>query len=116
VGAPLRFVACGDIRFTSPARTSGTNPKVRKWLAEKIAGERPQALLLTGDMPYTDADPADWKVFQDETKSWRDQEIVEFPPWQSRGPGRQSERNRQLPGQLSGHCEAPLLLGAPGER
>jgi acid phosphatase type 7 len=78
-GAPLRFVAYGDMRFTSPARTSGTNPRVRKWLAEKIAGERPQALLLTGDMPYTGADLADWKVFQEETKSWRDQQILELP-------------------------------------
>jgi hypothetical protein len=78
-GAPLRFVAYGDMRFTNPERTSGTNPRVRKWLAEKIAAERPQALLLTGDMPYTGSDPADWKVFQDETRGWRDQHILQLP-------------------------------------
>ena len=28
-----RLVAYGDMRFTDPAVTSGTNPRVRKWLA-----------------------------------------------------------------------------------
>jgi len=67
------------MRFTNPARTNGNNPRVRKWLAEKIATERPQAVLLTGDMPYTGSDPEDWKVFQDETRAWRDHHILELP-------------------------------------
>ncbi len=67
------------MRFTDPARTSGTNPRVRKWLAQKIAAEHPQAVLLTGDMPYTGADPADWKVFQDETTPWREAHMLELP-------------------------------------
>ena len=78
-GVPLRIVAYGDMRFTNPSVTSGTNPRVRKWLVEKIAAEHPEAVLLTGDMPYTGADPADWKVFQDETRPWRDQNILELP-------------------------------------
>ena len=78
-GATLRLVAYGDMRFTNPAVTSGTNPRVRKWLAEKIAAEHPQAVLLTGDMPYTGSDPADWKVFQEETSPWREQHILELP-------------------------------------
>ncbi|HEY3628963.1 MAG TPA: metallophosphoesterase [Terracidiphilus sp.] len=79
VGAPLRLVAYGDMRFTNPSVTSGTNPRVRKWLAEKIASEHPQAILMTGDMPYTGSDPADWKVFQDETSRWRAQHILQLP-------------------------------------
>jgi len=67
------------MRFTNPAVTSGTNPRIRKWLAGKIATEHPQAVLLTGDMPFTGSDPADWKVFQDETSPWRDQHILELP-------------------------------------
>ena len=67
------------MRFTNPSVTSGTNPRVRKWLTEKIAAEHPQALLLTGDMPYTGSDPGDWKVFQNETRSWRDQQILQLP-------------------------------------
>jgi calcineurin-like phosphoesterase family protein len=78
-GAPVRMVAYGDMRFTNPIRTSGTNPRVRKWLAQKIASERPQAVLLTGDMPYTGADAADWKVFQEETAPWRAQKVLELP-------------------------------------
>ena len=73
------MVAYGDMRFTDPAITSGTNPKVRKWLAQRIADEHPQALLLTGDMPYTGASSADWKVFQNETASWRANQVLELP-------------------------------------
>jgi len=78
-GSPLRLVAYGDMRFTDPAVTSGTNPRVRKWLAARIADERPQALLLTGDMPYVGSKSGDWQVFQNETSRWREQHIVQLP-------------------------------------
>jgi hypothetical protein len=78
-GQPVRMIAYGDMRFTDPAVISGTNPRVRKWLAEKIADERPQALLLTGDMPYTGAAAADWQVFQNETARWREEHILQLP-------------------------------------
>lgn len=78
-GQPIRLVAYGDMRFTDPAVTSGTNPRVRKWLAGHIAEEHPDALLLTGDMPFTDGNIADWQIFQAETARWRDERIVEFP-------------------------------------
>ena len=73
------MVAYGDTRFTDPAVTSGTNPRVRKFLAGRIAGEHPQVLLLTGDTPFTGSSPADWQVFQDETRPWRDQQILQLP-------------------------------------
>jgi len=69
---PLRMIAYGDMRFTDPVKTTGTNPVVRRWLAEKIGAERPQALLLTGDMPFVGEKAADWEVFQRETASWRE--------------------------------------------
>ena len=75
----MRIVAYGDTRFTDPSITSGTNPRVRKWLAEKIADEHPQALLLTGDTPFIGAKAADWQVFQNETARWRDQHILQLP-------------------------------------
>ncbi len=78
-GAPIHMVAYGDMRFTSPSVTSGTNPRVRKWLAERIAEVRPQVLLLTGDMPFTGADGADWQDFQDETEGWRAEHILQLP-------------------------------------
>jgi acid phosphatase type 7 len=78
-GDPIHLVAYGDMRFTDPSVTSGTNPRVRKWLAERIGTVAPQALLLTGDMPFTGADPADWQEFQTETASWRSAHILELP-------------------------------------
>jgi hypothetical protein len=78
-GKPIRLVAYGDMRFTDPAVTTGTNPRVRKWLAERVATEHPEALLLTGDMPYTGAKAADWQEFQDETASWRAGRILQLP-------------------------------------
>jgi hypothetical protein len=78
-GQPIRLVAYGDMRFTDPAVSSGTNPRVRKWLADRIADEHPDALLLTGDMPFTGSSPADWQVFQAETERWREQRILQLP-------------------------------------
>jgi hypothetical protein len=71
-GQPMRLVAYGDTRFTDPAVTAGTNPGVRKWLADRIADEHPDALLLTGDTPFTGSSRADWQVFQTETSRWRE--------------------------------------------
>jgi hypothetical protein len=77
--APIRLIAYGDMRFCDPAITTGTNPKVRRWLAEKIGQERPQALLLTGDMPYIGERKADWEEFQRETASWHTDGFPVFP-------------------------------------
>jgi acid phosphatase type 7 len=78
-GQPIRLVAYGDTRFTDPAVTSGTNPRVRKWLADRIADEHPDALLLTGDTPFTGSSTADWQVFETETARWREQRILQLP-------------------------------------
>jgi len=34
---PLRIIVYGDTRFTDPKETSASNPKVRRWLVDKIA-------------------------------------------------------------------------------
>jgi hypothetical protein len=78
-GQPLHLIAYGDTRFTDPAVTKVTNPRVRQWLAERIGQRHPQAIVLTGDTPFKGADPADWEVFQNETKSWRAVHAVELP-------------------------------------
>ena len=79
VGQPIHLLAYGDTRFTDPAITTGTNPRIRFWLAKQIARQHPQAILLTGDTPFTGADPADWKVFQHETESWRSISAIQLP-------------------------------------
>ncbi len=76
---PMHMVAYGDMRFTDPAITKGTNPKVRQWLVDKIALERPQVLLLTGDMPFVGDKTADWDEYQKETASWTQQGFPVFP-------------------------------------
>jgi acid phosphatase type 7 len=78
-GETMHMIAYGDMRFTNPAVTGVTNPRVRKWLVDRIAEEKPQVLLLTGDMPFTGADPADWQEFQAETEPWRANSILELP-------------------------------------
>jgi hypothetical protein len=79
VGRPLRVVVYGDMRFTDPSNTSDTHPGVRKWLAQKVAEEKPDILLLTGDMPFHGSDPADWKVYEQETAAWTQQRLRIYP-------------------------------------
>ena len=65
------MVGYGDMRFNNPAVKIGTNPRIRKYLAKRVAEESPEVLLLTGDMPYIGSNDADWQVFRDETALWR---------------------------------------------
>lgn len=109
------MVAYGDMRFTDPSVTSGTNPRVRKWLAEQIAREHPQALLLTGDMPFTGASAADWQNFQQETAGWRAGHVLELPTIGNHevyGGRKQGIANylANFP-QIAGHTYYSALLG-----
>jgi hypothetical protein len=76
---PLTFVAYGDQRFTDPANVRSANPRVRQWLANQIAAERPAALILNGDVPLNGDVKNDYAVFQSETKAWRDAHLHVFP-------------------------------------
>jgi hypothetical protein len=49
--SPATFITYGDMRFTDPANKTATNPRIRKWLVDKIAQEAPDAVLLNGDVP-----------------------------------------------------------------
>jgi hypothetical protein len=79
VGRPLRIVVYGDMRFTNHSNTSDTQPGVRKWLAQKVAEEKPDILLLTGDMPFHGSDPADWRVYSQETAAWTQDRVRVYP-------------------------------------
>jgi acid phosphatase type 7 len=78
-GRPLRIVVYGDMRFTDPANTSDTQPGVRKWLAQKVGEEKPDILLLTGDMPFHGSDSNDWKVYDEETALWAQERLRIYP-------------------------------------
>lgn len=72
-------IVYGDTRFTDPSNIVAVNPKVRRWLVQKIADENPDAVLVSGDLPYTGSDPNDYGVFREETKVWRDRHIHFYP-------------------------------------
>jgi len=76
---PLKIVAYGDMRFTDPSNTSDTNPRVRKYLVDQIARERPDALFVSGDLPFKGGNNADWDVYRAETKSWTDEKLRVYP-------------------------------------
>src|SRR5580704_3637901 len=73
------LIAYGDQRFTDPANVTATDPRVRKWLAGKIAEAHPAAIVLNGDVPLAGNVPNDYAVFKAETKPWRDAGIHVFP-------------------------------------
>jgi len=72
-------IVYGDTRFTDPANVKAANPKARRWLVAKIAEEKPDAVLISGDLPYRGSNAADYDIFRNETKAWRDQRIHLFP-------------------------------------
>lgn len=72
-------IAYGDMRFTDPKETQATNPKVRKWLVDKIASEKPTAIVVSGDVPYVGERAADYAEFHLETAPWRAANILLFP-------------------------------------
>ena len=76
---PLRIVAYGDTRFTDPRETGATNPKVRRWEVDRIAEERPDALLVSGDLPWHGGNAGDYDVYRAETRVWRDARLYIYP-------------------------------------
>jgi 3',5'-cyclic AMP phosphodiesterase CpdA len=78
-GRPLRIVIFGDTRFTNPNETSATNPKVRLWLVDKIAEEKPDAVLITGDIPWRGGMASDYDAYRAETRIWRDAHLSIYP-------------------------------------
>ena len=49
---PLVFIVYGDMRFTDTRETQASNPGPRQALVAGIAAQRPDALFLTGDVPW----------------------------------------------------------------
>jgi hypothetical protein len=74
-----KIIVYGDQRFTDPANTKVTNPKVRRWLVEKIAAEHPDAVLMNGDVPYSGDVVNDYDVYKTETEVWRNENLHVFP-------------------------------------
>ena len=77
--SPLTLIAYGDQRFTDPANTRRTNPRIRLWLVKQIAKEHPDAVIMNGDVPLAGNVVNDYAVFQAETKVWRDLNLHVYP-------------------------------------
>ena len=75
--APLLFVVYGDTRFTQ--RTDVVNAFARRALVGKIAGEKPAAILIGGDLVYQGSDPGDYQTYRSETAAWSEARIPVFP-------------------------------------
>lgn len=78
-GDPLKIVAYGDMRFTRTSDTYNTNPRVRKYLVDQVAKERPDVLFVSGDLPFQGGHIADWDVYRQETKPWDDAHLRVYP-------------------------------------
>ncbi len=79
VKGPFQFVVYGDIRFTNPTDTAPSNPQYRRALVNQIASIKPSFLLLSGDLVLRGDNPADWAVWDAETKPWADAKLPLFP-------------------------------------
>ena len=75
---PVKVIAYGDMRFTNPSETTATNPIARKDLVAQIASEQPDAILISGDIPWRGL-PEDYAEFRTETSVWRSQGLHLYP-------------------------------------
>lgn len=69
----------GDMRFTDPSNTKVANPQARKWLADRVAELRPDAVELTGDVPYAGGKVADYDEYRTETAAWQKEKLRIYP-------------------------------------
>lgn len=72
-------IVYGDQRFHDPSNTTVADPRMRLELVKKIAAEHPDAICMTGDVPYKGTDPADYENFRTETSPWRDEHLRVYP-------------------------------------
>jgi len=73
------LIAYGDMRFTDPRNTSDSNPTARRALAAKVLAEKPDLLLLSGDVPLSGGVANDYAVYREETAAWRAAGLNVFP-------------------------------------
>src|SRR5690349_12064957 len=67
---PTTVIAYGDMRFTDPSNVKVTNTPARRALVARVAQEKPDAVLLNGDLTMHGGDQADYAIYQTETQAW----------------------------------------------
>ena len=63
--APLTFIAYGDTRFTQ--REGVANAVARRALVARMAGEKPAAIFIGGDLVYEGSNAEDYETYRAET-------------------------------------------------
>jgi hypothetical protein len=76
---PTSVIMYGDMRFTNPTNITATNPIARQALVNRIGQEHPDALMLSGDVPYQGGNPNDYAVYHSETAPWRTAGLRVYP-------------------------------------
>ncbi len=60
---PLAIIAYGDTRFTDTSNTTASNPAARRALVARIADERPDAIIVSGDVPWHGGTVSDYDEY-----------------------------------------------------
>ena len=76
---PVTVIAYGDTRFTDPTNVTATNPRARAALIARIADEHPDAILVSGDLPWHGGVKDDYAQFRAETQVWRTRSLRLLP-------------------------------------
>jgi 3',5'-cyclic AMP phosphodiesterase CpdA len=76
---PTTIIAYGDTRFTDPSNTTATNPQARTALIARIAEQKPDAIVISGDVPWHGGTKEDYAQFVSETAIWRSRNLRVIP-------------------------------------
>lgn len=74
---PFTFAVDGDTRFTHVPTAS--DAAKRQAIVQKLTKERPDFVVINGDLVYNGYDKEDWSVFDSETAPLRDEGVKIFP-------------------------------------
>ena len=74
-----RFIVYGDMRFTDLGETKASLPGPRRLLVARVGREKPDAVFLTGDVPWHGGNRVDYEVFARETATWRSEQLRVYP-------------------------------------
>ena len=78
-GKEVTVIVYGDTRFTDPGNVTATSPLARAALIARIADERPDAVLISGDVPWHGGEQGDYDRFRIETEAWRSRRLRVIP-------------------------------------
>ena len=77
--SPATVIMYGDMRFTETSNVTATNPIARQALVNRIAAEKPDAVMLSGDVPLLGGVQENYVVFNKETEPWRAANLRVYP-------------------------------------